>query len=338
MFHASILELQSQIHYHQEEAAKLEQELYTLKSYEEFAGEAFDLVRDTVENIEDPRCLELFKESLLSLFPEQPPIYLEEKIQEEEDLDEIEYIDDSHPEYRSIEHSSAKNEQQIQKEEPNTVVAVFHSEEHLKKQSITPEYTNDEVPPEPSESNVLLEDPYEGLIAIAKEIYFNPATNHCYLGFSNRNRATEYGAHLKEIHEIYNSRYTVGKPSVTTHCKHELVIEFITEANARKLADLNLKKSLAHSSNQAVTDTWRIAPTETKEYPKIDIAELELADLVTKSPHGKSFYEVIQNCGQYVITRCIKHHSIPSSVGEEYFLNEAYLVEKGDSIANPRVA
>ena len=78
MFHASILQIQEELHYHQQQQEKLEQELYTLKSYEEFAGEAFDSVRDTIEQIEDPKCLELFKESLLSLFPD-PPIYLEEK-------------------------------------------------------------------------------------------------------------------------------------------------------------------------------------------------------------------------------------------------------------------
>ena len=33
---------------------------------------------------------------------------------------------------------------------------------------------------------------------------------------------------------------------------------------------------------------------------------------------------------RHFITRCIKHHSIPGSVGEEYFLNEAYLVDKGE--------
>ena len=61
MFHASILQIQEELHYHQQQQEKLEQELYILKSYEEFAGEAFDNVRDTIEQIEDPKAWSYLK-------------------------------------------------------------------------------------------------------------------------------------------------------------------------------------------------------------------------------------------------------------------------------------
>lgn len=72
VFHDSILQIQEELNYHQQQQEKLEQELYKLKCYEESAAQAFDHVRETIEQIEDPKCLELFKESLLSLFPAAP--------------------------------------------------------------------------------------------------------------------------------------------------------------------------------------------------------------------------------------------------------------------------
>jgi hypothetical protein len=118
MFNASILQIQEELHYHQQQQEKLEQELYVLKSYEEFVGQAFDNVKETIEQIEDPKCLELFKESLLSLFPTDGLVYLEAT--ESEDLDEIEYLEEGDPNYKSIE--------QLQQEDPDTVVATLRVE------------------------------------------------------------------------------------------------------------------------------------------------------------------------------------------------------------------
>ncbi len=179
MFHASILQIQEELHYHQQQQEKLEQQLYTLKSYEEFAGEAFDNVRDTIEQIEDPKCLELFKESLLSLFPEQP-IYLEK----EPDLDDIEYMDDSHPDYKSIE--------QLQEEELDTVVAVFHSEQHLKEQNIKhsspkneePEKTYYELTGRPDLGPTAYDD-------IAPNITYS-SDGRAYIGFNDKQEAEKF--------------------------------------------------------------------------------------------------------------------------------------------------
>ncbi len=165
------------------------------------------------------------------------------------------------------------------------------------------------------------------------------------MGFSNRGRATTYGAHLKEIHELYDSRYTVGKLSVVTNCKHELVIEFITEANARKLADLNLKKDLEHRSNRNITDKWTYpsekytsAPDfqeEDLEYPTppykaIPLEEVELADLVTTGEYIKAYYEVTDNKGTHLLARCLHHESLKHREGEEdFWITTPYLIKKG---------
>ena len=201
----------------------------------------------------------------------------------------IDKLDDSHPDYKSLE--------QLQQEDPDNIV-VFHSEdseEFMEEQEVEEESGNSE----------------EGMLKITPDIFYNPGTKYCYMGFTNYQRAKHYGCLLKEVHE-FTSKYTVGQPKVVTHHKHELSF-LCSEDNARRLAPLNLKKEIDSSVNKKITDTWKRIKVN-QEYPKIDIAELELADVVTKSPHGKSFYEVIQNCGEYVITRCIKHHSIPVCV------------------------
>nr|MDJ0596964.1 hypothetical protein [Pleurocapsa sp. MO_226.B13] len=81
MFHKSILQVQEELKYHKSQQEQLEQQLYALKSYEEFAAQAYDNVKETIEQIQDPKYLQLFKESLLSLFPTEKPVYLEENIE-----------------------------------------------------------------------------------------------------------------------------------------------------------------------------------------------------------------------------------------------------------------
>ncbi len=197
----------------------------------------------------------------------------------------------------------------------------------------------------------------EQLVRIAPDIFYDPSSSKCFVGFSNYQRANTYGAHLKEIHELYDSRYTVDKPKVVTNCKHELVIECITEENARKLSGLNLKKELEHKSNKAITDTWVLpldkeeteeeppspphAPQEnaTQEeqldfpsppYKPIPLDQVELCDVVTTSPNSQSAYEVREHKGGYIVTTCLYNVPLPNRIGEEFtFSDKVYLVEKG---------
>ena len=81
MFNPSILELESQIQYHQEQQELAEQELDRLKMTQAFTEDAAEKVEDALEHI-DPKYIDVFKEHLLALFPTEAPIYLEEKAEE----------------------------------------------------------------------------------------------------------------------------------------------------------------------------------------------------------------------------------------------------------------
>lgn len=328
MFHASILQIQEELHYHQQQQEKLEQELYTLKSYEEFAGQAFDNVKDTIEQIEDPKCLELFKESLLSLFPDEAPIYLEEKVEdtstEVEDSSSIEETPtektyheltgkpDLRPDtyedltpnitYSSsgrayIGFDSREEAEKFQEtlSEPSMIdeAVIMNNHKYELKfycdrqylDQLKQELEDDWTPEQKAEL-----DWQEQLVRIANDIFYDPSQSKCYLGFSNRGRANTYGAHLKEIHDLYDSRYTVDKSKVVTNCKHELVIESITKENAEKLAKLNLKKDLEYKTNQVVTDSWGKLPEEkviTKDL-NIYIPQEEEKVTLKKSKGGRS--------------------------------------------------
>ena len=197
----------------------------------------------------------------------------------------------------------------------------------------------------------------EQLVRIAPDIFYDPSSSKCFMGFSNRGRASTYGAHLKEIHELFDSRYTVDNPKVVTNCKHELVIESITEENARKLARLNLKKELDHKANKAVTDKWNVLTEDVqiyvpqrqedkrinksedlteKDFPsypytEISLTEVEFGDVITSTPHSRSAYMVKEHKGEFVLAECLYHKSLPTRIGEEYSFSKIYLVEKASS-------
>ena len=415
MFNASILELQSQIHYYQQQIEESEQELDRLKMTEAFAEEAVAKVSEALEHV-DEKYISVFKEHLLSMFPIEAPVYLEET----EGEDDIEYMNDSHPDYKSIE--------QIQEEEPDNI-AVFHSEEQEEKkektyfeltgrpdlrpdtyEDLTPNITyssskrayigfndrkeaeefRDSISAEPAmiEEAVIMNkhkyelkfycdrqyleelkeelendwtpeqkaelDWQEQLVRIAPNIFYDPSSSKCLMGFSNRGRASTYGAHLKEIHELYDSRYTVDKSKVITNCKWELTLENITKENAQKLAKLNLKKDLDYKTNKVITDSWdlltedvkpkpltkevkpvlvdKVALTEndfpSAPYQEVSLSELELCDVITTSSNVRTYYEVIENKGAYITARCIYSPTFPKRIGEDYTLEKAFLVEK----------
>ena len=324
MFHASILQIQEELHYHQQQQEKLEQELYTLKSYEEFAGEAFDNVRDTIEQIEDPKCLELFKESLLSLFPAtyasqeveaEEPIYLEE----EPDLDEIEYMDDSHPDYKSIE--------QLQQEDPDNI-AVFHSEEEIIQDE---DFTLEQ------EAEL---DWQEQLVRCAPDIFYDPSSSKCFIGFSNKNRADGYGSYLTRILDIAE-KYTVSaKPVITTNTKYELVLEEIELESAQHLSKFNLKKEYDDSKNKDARELWRttrkrVHPPACRPSDKlVPLEEVKLGDIVYLNSIDNQ-YKVLAHKEldgvPHIEVLCVFNSERPSLVSAISYLKECYLVP-GDSI------
>lgn len=75
--------LQEELHYHRVAIEELEQKIAEAKSYEAFAIEATDAVKSAIEQIGVGKYLWLFREHLISLFPQEAPKYLEAKPQEE---------------------------------------------------------------------------------------------------------------------------------------------------------------------------------------------------------------------------------------------------------------
>ena len=63
-------------------------------------------------------------------------------------------------------------------------------------------------------------------------------------------------------------------------------------------------------------------------YQEVSLTELDLCDIVTTSSHVKTFYEVRENKGAYITTKCIYSRAFPKRIGEEYTLTTAYLVER----------
>ncbi len=393
MFNPSILELESQIQYHQEQQQLAEQELDRLKMTQAFAEDAAEKVEDALEHI-DPKYVDVFKEHLLSLFPTEVPHYLEEKIEtndyvekinshpiptkvkEEKEFGQLSYYEltgkpDTRPDtYKdlapNITYSSSgrayvgfHDREEAEKfrdsiSEPAMVsdTDTLNGYKYEVKFYCTKEFIEDIVN---DWTLAQLEelDWQEQLVRIAPDIFYDPSSSKCFMGFSNRGRASTYGAHLKEIHELFDSRYTVDNPKVVTNCKHELVIESITEENARKLARLNLKKELDHKANKAATDKWNVLTEDVqiyvpqrqedkrinksedlteKDFPsypytEISLTEVEFGD-VTSTPHSRSAYMVKEHKGEFVLAECLYHKSLPTRIGEEYSFSKIYLVEK----------
>ena len=409
MFNASILELQSQIQYHQEQQELAEQELDRLKMTEAFAEDAAAKVEDALEHIE-PKYLDVFKEHLLALFPTEAPVYLEESSEEEDD---IEYMDDSNPDYKSIE--------QIQEEDPDTVVAVFHSKEHLKSQGIKPEksyyeltgrrdlrptkyedlapnisYSSDgrayvgfndkqeaeefrESISEPSmigdaeimndfkyevkfycdlkylQQFVEVEDDFapeqkqeldwqEQLIRTANDIFYDPSSRKCYIGFSAKGRADQYGSYLTRILDIAE-KYTISaKPVITTNTKYELVLEEIELESAQHLSKFNLKKEYDDSKNKDARELWRTTRQRKHEpackpLPKlVPLNEVKLGDIVYLNSITNQ-YKVLDKVEldgiPHLEVICVYNSERPSLVSAISYLKECYLVPADEIQIDP---
>lgn len=410
MFSASINELQSQIQYHQEQQELAEQELDRLKMTEAFAEDAVEKVEEALEHI-DPKYLEVFKEHLLSLFPKETLIYLEEKI--EEDLDEIEYLEEGDPDYKSIE--------QLQQEDPDTFVAVFYSEEQLKEQNIkhsSPKneeskksyfeltgrpdlrptqyddlapnitYSSDgrayigfddrqeaekfreslDIPSLLDEAQIMnnhkwevkfycdrqyleqlqeeLENDWtsaqlaeldwqEQLIRTANDIFYDPSSSKCYVGFSAKGRADSYGSYLTRILDIAEKYVVSSKPTVTTNTKYELVLEQIELDSAQHLSNFNLKKEYDDSKNKDARELWRTTRQRKHEpackpLPKlVPLDEIKLGDIVYLNSIDNQ-YKVLSKVEldgtPHIEVICVYNSERPSLVSAMSYLKECYLV------------
>lgn len=420
MFNPSILELESQIQYHQEQQELIELELDRLKMTQAFAEDAAEKVESALEHI-DPKYLNVFKEHLLSLFLTETPIYLEEKV--EEDLDNIEYLEEGDPEFRTI--------KQLQQEDPDNIV-VFHSEEYLKNQSSTPEvkevkkeksyyeltgkpdlrpttyedlapnisYSSDgrayigfndkqeaeafreslDVPSLLDEAQIMnnhkwevklycdreyieelkeeLENDWtpeqkaeldwqEQLIRTANDIFYDPSSRKCYVGFSAKGRADQYGSYLTRILDIAEKYIVTNKPRVTTNTKYELVLEQIDKMSAQHLSKFNLKKEYDDSKNREARELWRTTRQRKHEpackpLPKlVPLNEVKLGDIVYLNSIDNQ-YKVLSKVEldgiPHLEVICVYNSERPSLVSATSYLKECYLVPANEIQIDPALA
>lgn len=336
MFNASILELQSQIQYHQQQQELAEQELDRLKMTQAFAEEVANKVEEALKHI-DPKYLDVFREHLLSLFPTQTPVYLEESVED----DDLEYMDEDHPDYRSIE--------QLQQEDPDTVVAVFHSEQYLKSQGIEPECTNEVQEEYPiSHHNpfkpIPLSEYQEGdrpvnMVEISPDIIYVPVDKTAYVAMRAKGRARSYGDYLTRLLTV-GSKYVVSdKLTKISDSKYELRIFDISFEDVKHLAKFKLHRDYDHPDNREVSEVWdttrkREVPPAYTPSPKLTpLNELKVGEIVSLGSNSKQ-YKVLgtqQLQGTlHVKVVCTYNSEMPALVNQLSYLKQVYRVLKDD--------
>lgn len=412
MFHKSILQIQEELHYHKTQQEKLEQELYTLKSYEEFSSQAFDYVKETIEQIQDPKYLELFRESLLSLFPIFPnePIYLEESVETNDYVEKINSYpipatsgeaplrgDEAEAATLRVGDGIFPAKQVEEKKEfgplsyyeltgkpdtrPDTFTDLapnitysssgrayvgFHDRreaEEFKDSISKPAMISDTetmnghkfevkfycdrgylqqfigvelclaVPTErvKCEGEQVVNPNFE---KIDGEIIYNHVDSICYIAFSAKGRADNYGSYLTRILDIAE-KYTVNKDPQIVDAKYELRLEGCSFDDSLHLQSFNLKKDWEHPDNKEVRKDWELnrkrpAPQAYKPTPKlIPLEDIELGEIVylnSVSNQYKVLNKVELDDKLHLEVVCVYNKQMKTLVGQISYLKECYRV------------
>ena len=390
MFNETILELQSQIQYHTSQLGILEEELYKLKSYEEFSNQAYESVKETIEQIQDPKYLELFKEGLLSLFPIFPnePIYLEEVAQETNDYVEKinSYPIPAVPEKKKKEFGPLSYHELTGKPDlrPDTYEDLAphitysssgrayvrfndrREAEEFKDSISKPAMISDTETMNGHKFEVkfycdreylqqfigvklqLVEDELRlheeeqvvnpNFEKIDGEIIYNHVDSICYIAFSAKGRADNYGSYLTRILDIAE-KYTVSKDPQIVDAKYELRLEGCSFDDALHLQSFNLKKDWDHSDNKEVRKDWQLnrkrpAPQAYKPAPKlIPLEEIELGEIVylnSVSNQYKVVNKVELDDQLHLEVVCVYNKQMKTLVGQISYLKECYRVPLDD--------
>ena len=83
MLNKELTALQEELNYLRNSIQELEERIAKVKVYDGYAAQATEAVEDAIKQIGVGKYLWLFKEHILSMFPEQPPAYLEDKVEKE---------------------------------------------------------------------------------------------------------------------------------------------------------------------------------------------------------------------------------------------------------------
>ena len=95
MLNKELTALQEELNYHRNSIQELEERIAEVKVYDGYAAQATEAVEEAIEQIGMGKYLWLFKEHILSMFPQQPPAlhssssrsaYLEDRVEEDKDI------------------------------------------------------------------------------------------------------------------------------------------------------------------------------------------------------------------------------------------------------------
>lgn len=327
MLNKELTALQEELNYHRNSIQELEERIAEVKVYDGYAAQATEAVEDAIEQIGMGKYLWLFKEHILSMFPEQPPAYLEEKIntvspEVEEIKPEKSYYElTGKPDLRpttyedlapNITYSSDgrayigfddKQEAEAFRESldvPSLIddaqimnnhkweVKFYCDRQYIEE--LKGELENDWTPEQKAEL-----DFQERLIRIAPDIFYDGAEETCYLGFRAKGRADNYGSYLTRILDIAEKYVVTNKPRVTTNTKYELRLNAIAQEDAQHLANFNLKKDYDHPDHREVREVWRTTRQREvepacKPRPKVTpLDEIKLGEIVSVGSNSKQY-------------------------------------------------
>ena len=293
MLNKELTALQEELNYHRNSIQELEERIAEVKVYDGYAAQATEAVEDAIEQIGMGKYLWLFKEHILSMFPEQPPVYLEDRVEEDKDTvsPEVEEIKPEKSYYEltgkpdlrpttyedlapNITYSSdgrayigfsGKQEAKVFRENldiPSLLddAQIMNNHKWEVKFYCDRQYLEElkeELENDWTPEQKAELDFQERLIRIAPDIFYDGVESTCYLGFRAKGRADNYGSYLTRILDIAEKYIVTNKPRVTTNTKYELRLNAIAQEDALYLANFNLKKDYDHPDHREAREVWR---------------------------------------------------------------------------------
>lgn len=296
----TLAQLNQEKTYHEQQVQSLEAQIDNVRVAQEYGEIATASVSEAIDNI-DPEHLQLLKEHLLSLFSgeiETPSYTYSQDIVEPiiETEEEVIINSDEDEDDSTTEHLSDQVEQGIEEQEEETT--------------------------EPES------------ISVTSDIVYNSTESICYIGFTAKGRANNYGDYLTRVYDVA-SKYKVNhKPTVITDSKYELILQGITREDTEHLANFNLKLEYDHPDHKEFREVWD--STRKKELPPpykpslimTPIEEIEIGEIVCSDSSGGKQYKVLNKteiAGRPHLEVIATYNSeFPQLEGKTSFLGEAY--------------
>ena len=361
-------QLQEELQYHRNSIQELEERITEVKVYDGYATQATEAVEDAIKQIGMGKYLWLFKEHILSMFPEQPPTYLEDNVEEDINLvpQEVEEIKSEKSYYEltgkpdlrpttyedltpNISYSSdgrayigfndyseaEKFRDSISQPAMIDEAVIMNGFKYEVKFHCSKEYIQ-----KLSDSiNSMSDD--SSFEEINPRVLYNHHDKTVYLGMTAKNRCEYYGQYLTG-QLIVGKKYTYSsKPSFINgeEYKYELRITEIELDDAVHLANFNLQRNPEHPDNVKLLTDWRAnkvreIPSACKALPRsTPLDEIKLGEIVSVGSNSKQ-YKVID----HVVLDGVPHLEVistynsdmPKLVGQTSYLKEAYRVLADD--------